>query len=408
MSVQEMPVTTSLGSPADSEMVARARAGADALAASDADSAAQARLSDQAWSALQDIGILRALQPARWGGAETTIADFADTIVEIGRASASAGWVAAVVSVHAWQIALFEPETQEEIWGRDPARAIASSYTPTGRVARHPDGWEVSGRWSFSSGIERCDGVILGGIAGTREIAGGTFPDFVSVILDPDQYRVEHTWHVAGLKGTGSHDVVVDGVIVPERRGQSHLLYTKGLGTPLPGQALNESPLYRVPWAVLFNLVVTAGALGAAQGFLDTWVEETKGRRTNYGVLLREEPIVQSHLAEAAWLIDGARLRMRRTAVEMLESAAAGVIPTPEQRAFQRWDLARSAQSAADAVARLMRVASGRTAFLDHPLHRRYQDVNAAVAHAFLFPDPLAQAWAGRHLGSVNPVEVHL
>ena len=386
----------------------KARAAAPTLTAADAPGGARGRLTEEAWAALQATGVLQALQPRRWGGGETSIVEYADAIIELGRSSASAGWVSSVVGVHPWQIALFPEETQAELWADTPDRAIASSYTPTGKIEKVAGGYQVSGRWSFSSGIEWCEGVILGGIAGTREIAGTEYPDFTSVILDRADYRVERTWNVAGLRATGSNDVVVDGVFVPERRGQSHLFYTHGLGTPLPGQELNDGALYRVPWAVLFNLIIAAGAVGAVQGFVDTWVAETRTRRTNYGQLLREEGLVQNHLAQAQWQLDAATLKIRRAAVELLEYAEAREIPSLEQRAFYRWDVARGANAAADAAQALMRVSSGRTAFTDHPLQSKYQDVVAATSHAFLYADPLGRAWAGRHLGAEQLVAVHL
>ncbi|MEV4673902.1 MULTISPECIES: acyl-CoA dehydrogenase family protein [Actinomadura] len=389
-------------------MIEKARAAADALAAADAPSAEQRRLTPEAVAALDGIGVLRALQPARWGGGEAHLAEYAETVIEIGRASASAGWVASVVGVHPWQIALFPEETQEEVWGADPARRIASSYTPTGKIEKVPGGYRVSGRWSFSSGSGICSGVILGGIAGTREVNGTEYPDFVSVILDEGDYRIEETWNVAGLRGTGSDDIVVDGVFVPEHRGQSHVYYTHGLGIPLPGQERNDAPLYRTPWAVTFNLIIAAGALGACLGFYDQWVTETRGRRTNYGQLLREEPVVQNHLAEAAWQLDAAVLKVKRTASELMEAAERAEVPSLEQRAFWRWDVARSANAALDTVQALMRVSSGRSAFLDHPLQRKFQDAVAAGSHAFLFDDPLAKAWGGRHLGAEKLAAVHL
>ncbi|GAA0951254.1 hypothetical protein [Actinocorallia libanotica] len=389
-------------------MIEKARAAAPALAAADAPSAAQGRLTDEAVAALDATGVLRALQPARWGGGEAHLAEYAETVIEIGRASASAGWVASVVGVHPWQIALFPEETQAEIWGEDPARRLASSYTPTGRVEKAPGGYRVSGRWSFSSGSGICDGVILGGIAGRREVNGTEYPDFTSVILDRADYRIEDTWNVAGLRGTGSNDIVVDDVFVPEHRGQSHVLYTHGLGTPLPGQELNDGPLYRTPWAVTFNLIIAAGAVGACLGFYDRWVAETRTRRTNYGQLLREEHQVQNHLAEAAWQLDAAVLKVKRAADELMEHAGRHEIPTLEQRAFWRWDVARAANAATDAVQSLMRVSSGRSAFVDHPLQTRFQDAVAASSHAFLFDDPLAKAWAGRHLGAEELAVVHL
>lgn len=386
----------------------KARALAPSLTSADAESNSLRHLGDESWDLIGGTGILRALQPKRWGGAESSIVDFAEGVIEIGRSSASAGWVASVVGVHPWQIALFPERTQQELWGENPARAIASSYTPTGTIERVAGGYRVSGQWSFSSGIDRCDGVILGSVDGMRDINGQSCPDFVSAILDRDQYEIKDVWNTAGLKGTGSNNVIVKDIVIPEHRVQSHLEYTKGLGTPLPGQELNTAALYRLPWAVLFNLIITAGALGTVHGFLDLWTAETAGRRTNYGTQLRDEAIIQDHLAEAVFYIDGARLRVRSIAAELLEIAEAGEIPSEEARAYYRWNLAKSAQSATDAASHLMRSASGRTAYTDHPLHGKFQDVMAASGHAFLFSDTLGRAYAGRKLGSTKVPEVHL
>ena len=80
-------------------------------------------LSEEAWEQLNTIGVLRALQPARWGGGQVCAAEFLATITEIGRHSPAAGWVASVIGVHPWQLALFEERTQLELWGTDPAVA---------------------------------------------------------------------------------------------------------------------------------------------------------------------------------------------------------------------------------------------------------------------------------------------
>src|SRR5262249_50256488 len=159
---------------------------------------------------------LRALQPKRWGGGEADIVEFFDAVFTLSRANPSAGWVAGVIGVHPWQLALFDERAQEELWGEDPAAMNSSSYIPTGKAARVDGGYNVSGRWSFSSGCDHCRAVNLGAI-----VPGGEIPDFRSFLLLAGQYRIEDNWHVAGLKGTGSKDIVVDEAFVPEHRTQS-------------------------------------------------------------------------------------------------------------------------------------------------------------------------------------------
>src|SRR5947207_14845286 len=92
---------------------------------------------------------------------------------------------------------------------------------------------------------------MLGAICGSREIASNPFPDFRSFLVLDDQYGIDDNWHVAGLKGTGSKDIVVENAFVPEYRSQSHIDYALGLS--LPGQERNDGPLYRMPWSVVFH-----------------------------------------------------------------------------------------------------------------------------------------------------------
>ena len=120
-----------------------------------------------------------------------------------------------MIGVHPWQLALFPDQAQQEMWGEDPTTLHSSSYNPTGKAEKVAGGYRLSGRWSFSSGCDHCRGVNLGAIAGAREIGGATLPDFRSFLLLPGQYRIEDNWHVAGLKGTGSKDIVVDDAFVP-------------------------------------------------------------------------------------------------------------------------------------------------------------------------------------------------
>jgi 3-hydroxy-9,10-secoandrosta-1,3,5(10)-triene-9,17-dione monooxygenase len=209
------------------------------------------RLSDQTWKILLDGGFVRSLQPARWGGGGVSLIDFVDAMLELSRVSPAAGWVAGVIGVHPWQLALFDDAAQRELWSEDAATIHSSSYNPTGKAEKVAGGYKVSGRWSFSSGCDHCRGVTLGAICRSREVAGKPVRDFRSFLLRRDQYQIDDNWHVAGLQGTGSKDIVVAEAFVPEYRSQSHFDYATNL--PLPGQKLNDGPLYRLPWSVVFH-----------------------------------------------------------------------------------------------------------------------------------------------------------
>ncbi len=359
------------------------------------------RLGDGTWKDLLEGGFLRALQPRRFGGGETTLLEFVDTTIEISRASPSAGWVAGVIGVHPWQLALFPEAAQQEMWEEDPTAMHSSSYNPTGKAERVPGGYQVFGRWSFSSGCDHCRGVNLGAIAGTRDVGDRQLPDFRSFLLLAGQYRIEDNWHVVGLRGTGSKDIIVEDAFVPEHRTQSHLDY--GLGMPLAGQEKNDGPLYRLPWSVVFNMAIAASVLGSARGFVERWIEQTRTRTIALSGPAADDALMQQRLAEAIWDLDASTTRMRADALELWQMAEARQPTTIQQRAQMRWNMTRGCQRVGLAVTGLFNAASGRSIFLDHPLQRRFQDVQAGLAHAFLSPDPLARAVGGALLGTSKP-----
>lgn len=379
-------------------LLIQAERAADDFSADAAKSNEIGQLTDHAWDLLHEVGILRALQPARFGGGEVPLVDFIDAVVAISAAAPAAGWVAGVIGVHPWQLALFDEQAQQEMWADDGSRMHSSSYNPTGTAIKVEGGYEVSGRWSFSSGCDHCVGVNLGAVIRTE--AKG-MPDYRSFLLYSDQYRIDDTWDVVGLKGTGSKDIVVDTAFVPEHRTQSHVDYASS--APLPGWDSNPGSLYRIPWSVVFNMALAASTLGSAQGYLDVWRSENADRKISGGATLADDPITQRRLAEAHWALDASITLMRANAIELQDRASADDTPTMAGRGRYRWNLNRGCELVSDAVSQLHRAASGRTIFRDHPLHRRFQDFQAGLGHVFLVPDPLAKSVGGDLLGTTNP-----
>ena len=377
-----------------------ARELAPSLAATAEEDAKLRRLSDATWSRLLEGGFLRALQPARWGGGEVHIVEFVDAVVELSRASPSAGWVAGVIGVHPWQLALFDENAQRDLWASDPKTMHSSSYNPTGKAEAVEGGYRVKGRWSFSSGCDHCKAVILGANLAPREVAGVTMPDFRSFVLLQGQYRIDDNWHVAGLRGTGSKDIVVDDAFVPAHRTQSHLDYA--FNQPLPGRAKNDGPLYRLPWSVVFNMALAASVLGSARGFVDAWTAETRGRKFPGGMRAPDDALTQQRLAEATWHIDATLTQLRADAETLWQMALAHREASMAQRAQMRWHMNRGCELVGTAVVDLLRAASGRSIYLDHPLQRRFQDVQGALGHGYLVPDPLARAVGGGLLGATK------
>jgi len=380
-----------------SGLVDRAKALAPVLRQRAAETSQLRRIPDSTWRDLVESGILRGLQPARWGGGELHPREFYSAVIEVARAEGCAGWVAGIIGVHPWQTALYCDETQREVWGDDPTTMNSSSYAPTGKAERVSGGYRVSGRWSFSSGCDHCRWVNLGAIAGGLEVDDRQMPDFRSFLLPRTDYRIDDNWHVAGLAGTGSKDIVVDNAFVPDRRSMSH--WDLSLGRTMPGWELNSAPLYRLPFAVVFINTLTAAVLGAAAGFLDEWIATARDRKSGMGIAAIDDPYSLKLAAEAGYAIKSATLKFLNDCDEMIESARAGDAFSLPRRAELRYNSTRSAEVAARAVDHLFDRGGGRAIFFDHPLQRRFQDLKAMMHHAAMNADPAARLYGASLLG---------
>ena len=146
------------------ELVAKARALQPVLAERLAEADRLRRVADTTIADFQAAGFFRILQPSRWGGLEHDPQVFFEVQQTIGAACASSAWVLGVLGVHAWQLALFPEAAQREVWGADTSTLISSSYAPTGTIERAQNGFQIRGRWSFSSGCDHGQWAFLGGL----------------------------------------------------------------------------------------------------------------------------------------------------------------------------------------------------------------------------------------------------
>ena len=143
--------------------------------------------------------------------------------------------------------------------------------------------------------------------------------------------------------------------------------------------------------------------LGASRGFVDAWISQTRERKLSLGGRAADDSLMQRRLAEAIWLIDVTITRLRADIAELWQMAQDRA-PVPMQlRAQVRWNMNRGCDLVAQAINDLFRASTGRAVFVDHPLQQRFQDIEAAMAHAYLAPDPLAKAVGGYLLGTSQP-----
>jgi 3-hydroxy-9,10-secoandrosta-1,3,5(10)-triene-9,17-dione monooxygenase len=324
---------------------------------------------------LTDAGVFRAVQPCQWGGLELDHATFYEGMVLIASACPSTGWVASVVGVHPWQIALFANAAQRDVWGDDPDARASSALAPTGSVQRVDGGFHLSGRWPFSSGVDHCGWALLGGVI--PDDSGGEFRTFLVPRRD---FSIDHdSWQVTGLAGTGSKDIMVAGAFVPEHRTHSVVDVYHGRD---PGFTVNDRPYFRLPWRLVFGYTIAAPAIGAAIGAVDAFIDNNRVRVSAYGgPPVARDPAVNRPLARALIATDTARSRLAATWQEMRATIEAGRTIPYERRVQALYEAALAHHGCTSAVYDLVGVNGGRTMRADAALQRHFRDLLAMRNH---------------------------
>ncbi|MFF4826715.1 3-hydroxy-9,10-secoandrosta-1,3,5(10)-triene-9,17-dione monooxygenase oxygenase subunit [Streptomyces sp. NPDC001312] len=355
------------------------------------------RVPDNSVKELEDTGFFQLLQPKEFGGQAADPLVFYSAVKEIAKACGSTGWVASVLGIHPWHVALYDPRAQQEVWGDDPKTRIASSYAPTGEATPVDGGFRLSGRWHFSSGCDHAQWALLGCVVPDAE---GNPVDMRTFLVPRTEYRIDDVWDTVGLRGTGSNDVVVDDVFVPDYRALSFGPVT---ALKVPGHELNDEPLYRLPYAGVFTTTISTPIVGIAEGAYESYVETTKRRfRVSYGQKVAEDPFAQVRIARAASDIDASWLQLTRNIGEMYALAQRGEELSTELRTRTRRDQVIATERAVAALDLLMENAGGNAMRTGpNPVQRAWRDAHTGRGHAANDPERALLLFGQAALGLV-------
>lgn len=376
-------------------------AAADELAAQGGENESLGRLSDTSARLLRDVGMIRMLQPPAHGGMAAHPADFAETVMKIASLDGSTGWVAGIVGVHPWEMAMADPRVQQEIWGADQDTWIASPYAPMGKLRPVDGGYVFDGRWQFSSGTDHCDWIFLGGFRTDADGEQLTPPQSVHVILPRSDYEiVEDSWDVAGLCGTGSKDIVVSGAFVPEYRVIEFSSVIEGTA---PKDAGLTDATYHMPFSCVFPLGITSAVIGIAEGALAQHMAYQKNRVQITGTKVRDDPYVLPVISEAAAEIHASRSALLENVHRNHDMVEAGRVPTFDDRAVGRRIQVQAAWRAVRAVDEIVARSGGNALRKSNPIQRFWRDAHMGLAHAIHVPGSVFHASALTQLGIDPP-----
>jgi alkylation response protein AidB-like acyl-CoA dehydrogenase len=333
----------------------------------------QRRLAKSIVDRLRETGLCRMALVAESNGLEVPIPDTLPVYEALSYAEASVGWIV-------WNNALpclfgrnLDAATRKEVFA-DRRWLYACSTRPTGRAAIERDGYRLSGRWSIVSGCELADWIMLlcavEENGAPRMLAPGN-PELRLAFVRRGSYEIVDTWHVGGLRGTGSHDVVVKDLHVPRR------------ATVSPGDPSRlDVPHGRVAIVCSMAAAYGAQALGVAQVAIDTLVELTKTKvSVDGGPSPRERPAVLTAIAQHGAAAEAARAHLHACTTTLWNTAVAGRSPALEEITAV-WCAALNAAAVGRNAVEAMYSAGGTNSLYNAcPLERAHRDMHAMQRH---------------------------
>ena len=357
------------------------------IAARAVESEQQRRPHDDTIHALIETGIMQTLVPKRFGGHELSLDTLTGIVRALSSACMSTGWVTAFYLGHNWMLTKFPEQVQREVWADRPYALIPIQPSPTVRIKPVTGGYEISGRSNFSSGIMHADWVIIAkaGAADARA--------FVVPIAD---VKVEDVWHMSGMAGTGSNDVIVDELFVPAHRS----LPTATLFNST--DSIHDNPLYAMPLLPFIYcevMGVYCGGLDAATAAYQTLMQNKIMAVS--GDVLAQKQAVHIHLGEAHARAHAAGALLDRLVADTQDLMArrAFTLSTRlelKMRAGYLSDLCR------ESVNTIMSRAGSRSFNIEAPIQRFFRDLNMLATHAFIEPESAYEMY-GRHTLGLEP-----
>lgn len=380
--------------PTLDELVERAGELGPRLAERAAETEALRRIPEATIDDLRSAGLLLPFVPARYGGYEL---DYGPVQValgrELGRACGSSAWVQSVLACHAWVLGMYPEAAQDAVWSRDPNTIVASAFAPSSGTTQPVDGgYVLDGVWQFSSGVDAAGWLLPMMVVRSEDAVRLYFG-----LVHRADWEVLDTWYAAGLRGTGSKDVLVKRAFVPH---EFTLDVTILDGRPTPGSPFSASHIYRLPLWSTFGFNIGCPALGIARGALEAYVAQTAARPDNANAHGKH-----SRIAESAADIDAAEALLQVDADEITRLGHAGQTAFPlALRARLQRDLAYAVVVCARAVDRLTLAAGAHALGEDNPLHRAARDIHAVANHTGLQWDTHGELF-GRVATGLEPIQ---
>lgn len=380
--------------PTEAEIVQRAR-DLIPLLRERAEACEQNRMvSPETIAAFQEAGFFRILQPRRWGGYEMSPNVLNKVLMELARGCPSSAWNVMVLGVHPFEVGLLPSQCGDELWGRNDAQLVSSSYAPFGTVKAVDGGYVLNGEWLTSSG---CDHAAGGAFVGGRVEENGE-QVFRSFWIQRSDFEIVDDWFVVGLAGTGSKKLIIKDVFVPGYRSHAIGAY----GEESHGGVEN---LYKMPFFYVFYAAVSSVIIGMARGMVDLYVEHMRPRQNiNQAVgAAVNDPFIKSRLGEAEAKILGATARILHNTDEAWSYASKGELVPLEVRIRHFATNQFTGGECFEAAHMIFKKTSTRGIWMNSPMQRQMRDILVGANHITQNQDNIGDLLGGHLLGNPLP-----
>ncbi|WP_454626561.1 acyl-CoA dehydrogenase family protein [Bradyrhizobium cenepequi] len=329
------------------------------------------RLPPAMFEALASAGLFRLWLPKALGGPELSPLEFMVAVEEVAALDGSLGWIVGNGAGMS-RAGGYVPEPAARRWFSDQGAFIASATGAIGEALPADGGFRVSGRWPFASGAHGA--TLFMGLAADKTDGESRL---LCCYMDREAVELDDTWHVSGLRGTGSCHFQARDVFVPAAHTHSFL-------EPSPSQ---PGLMFRLPPATLFPWTVAVVPLGIARGAIESFVTLAETRsRGGASAVLRERETVQASVGRAEALYRSARAFLADAMTDLLHATERNE-PSTNARAAYRAACANAAESASRIVHLLAADAGAISIFESCPLERPLRDIQAASQHVAMSPN---------------------
>ncbi|UCD68914.1 MAG: acyl-CoA dehydrogenase family protein [Betaproteobacteria bacterium] len=348
------------------------------IAEHNAKAESERQLSKEVYEAMFDANLYAMLTPKAYGGLELHPFEAMLVWEAVSRIDSAAGWNLAMNGAITGWFAWLPADGANEILADGPTTAAGALF-PNQPATRVDGGWRVTGQVPFASGCTNSKWLAIPAV----EMDGDEpkvdpetgEPAPFGIFFSREEAQIRDTWHTVGMRGTGSADIVVENLFVPDRRS----FVVKPLERPAPGF---EGPLYRmVPWlTILGEATVSVGVAAAA---VDALVNLAQTKTPAYNTTpLREQQLAQFFVAKAKAKVEAARDTLCRAAEEAYEDVRSGSLLSRAAKIRLQLAVSFAAEVCAEAVRLVCDGAGSSSIRTTQPFERYLRDSQVLTQHS--------------------------